>query len=111
MTVLHVAIIGAGPASFYAVEELLKQTDLQVTVDLFDRLPTPYGLVRSGVAPDHQKLKAVTRQYKKLLNEQAFVSSGMSVSAKISRLMRCSHTITMCSFPLARSPIDEWESW
>jgi ferredoxin/flavodoxin---NADP+ reductase len=72
MTVLHVAIIGAGPAGFYAVEELLKQTDLQVTVDLFDRLPTPYGLVRSGVAPDHQKLKAVTRQYEKIAQRAGF---------------------------------------
>jgi ferredoxin/flavodoxin---NADP+ reductase len=72
MTVLHVAIIGAGPAGFYAVEELLKQTDLRVTVDLFDRLPTPYGLVRSGVAPDHQKLKAVTRQYEKIAQRAGF---------------------------------------
>jgi ferredoxin--NADP+ reductase len=62
---LRVAVFGAGPAGFYAVEELLKQPELTVAVDLFDRLPTPYGLVRGGVAPDHQKIKAVIRQYEK----------------------------------------------
>ncbi|MBM4259055.1 MAG: NADP oxidoreductase [Deltaproteobacteria bacterium] len=71
-TPLRVAVIGAGPAGFYAVEELLKQTDLPVAVDLFDRLPTPYGLVRGGVAPDHQKIKAVTRQYEKIAQRPGF---------------------------------------
>ena len=56
---MRVAIIGSGPAGFYAAEALLKRTDAPVDVDLFDRLPTPYGLVRGGVAPDHQKIKAV----------------------------------------------------
>ena len=63
---LRVAIFGSGPAGFYAVGELLKQKDLTISVDLFDRLPTPYGLVRGGVAPDHQKIKAVIRQYEKI---------------------------------------------
>src|SRR2546427_2109425 len=62
---LRIAVFGAGPAGFYAVEELLKQQEITVAVDLFDRLPTPYGLVRGGVAPDHQKIKAVIRQYEK----------------------------------------------
>src|SRR5262245_35822799 len=62
---LRVAVFGAGPAGFYAVEELLTQQEITVAVDLFDRLPTPYGLVRGGVAPDHQKIKAVIRQYEK----------------------------------------------
>jgi ferredoxin--NADP+ reductase len=60
---MRVAIIGSGPAGFYAAEALLKRTDAKVDVDLFDRLPTPYGLVRGGVAPDHQKIKAVTRVF------------------------------------------------
>lgn len=61
---LRVAIIGAGPSGLYAAEALLKsQTD--VSIDVFDRLPTPYGLVRFGVAPDHQKIKAVTALYEK----------------------------------------------
>jgi ferredoxin--NADP+ reductase len=60
---MRVAIIGSGPAGFYAAEALLKRADARVDVDLFDRLPTPFGLVRGGVAPDHQKIKAVTRVF------------------------------------------------
>jgi ferredoxin--NADP+ reductase len=60
---MRVAIIGSGPAGFYAAEALLRRTDVAVDVDLFDRLPTPYGLVRGGVAPDHQKIKSVTRVF------------------------------------------------
>ena len=60
---MRVAIIGSGPAGFYAAEALLKRTDRLVHVDMFDRLPTPFGLVRGGVAPDHQSIKAVTRVY------------------------------------------------
>lgn len=63
---LRVAIIGAGPSGFYVAEHLLKQEDYVVGIDLFDRLPTPYGLVRGGVAPDHQKIKSVTRAYEKI---------------------------------------------
>lgn len=62
---MRVAIIGSGPSGFYAAESLLKRTDAVVHVDMFDRLPTPYGLVRGGVAPDHQNIKAVTRVYEK----------------------------------------------
>ncbi len=60
---MRVAIIGSGPAGFYAAEALLKRTDARVDVDMFDRLPTPYGLVRGGVAPDHQKIKTVIRVF------------------------------------------------
>jgi ferredoxin/flavodoxin---NADP+ reductase len=63
---LRVAIVGAGPAGFYVAEHLLRRPDLVVDVDLFDRLPTPYGLVRAGVAPDHQKIKAVTAAFDKI---------------------------------------------
>jgi ferredoxin--NADP+ reductase len=62
---LRVAIVGAGPSGFYAISHFLKQKELHVELDLFDRLPTPYGLVRAGVAPDHQKDKWVTRAYAK----------------------------------------------
>ncbi|WAC56664.1 FAD-dependent oxidoreductase [Gordonia sp. SL306] len=58
---LHVAIIGAGPAAFYAAEELVRKP--QVKVDMFDRLPTPYGLVRAGVAPDHAPTKGVEKTF------------------------------------------------
>ena len=60
---LRVAIIGAGPAGFYTAEHLLKKKAIPVTVDMFDRLPTPFGLVRAGIAPDHQKIKNVTKVF------------------------------------------------
>ncbi len=63
---LRIAIIGSGPAAFYAAGDLLKQTETHVEVDMFDRLPTPYGLVRGGVAPDHQKIKNVTKIYERI---------------------------------------------
>jgi ferredoxin/flavodoxin---NADP+ reductase len=59
---LRVAVVGAGPSGFYATEALLKARE-DVVVDLIDRLPTPFGLVRYGVAPDHQKMKSVTKLY------------------------------------------------
>lgn len=59
---LRVAIIGSGPSAFYAAEHYLKN-DLVVEIDMFERLPTPYGLVRGGVAPDHPKIKTVTKVY------------------------------------------------
>src|ERR1700742_2884471 len=62
---LRVAIVGAGPSGFYAAEHILKDGDLHAQVDMFDRLPTPYGLVRFGVAPDHPKIKSVIRVYEK----------------------------------------------
>jgi ferredoxin--NADP+ reductase len=62
---LAVAVVGAGPSGFYAVEALLRAPGLSVRVDLLDRLPTPYGLVRGGVSPDHQKIKAVAAVYEK----------------------------------------------
>ncbi len=64
----RIAIIGAGPAAFYAAEALLKQRDLVAAIDIFNRFPTPFGLVREGVAPDHQSIKAVTRVYDKILD-------------------------------------------
>ncbi len=57
------AVVGSGPAGFYAAEALLASEDPLVHVDVFERLPTPWGLVRSGVAPDHPKLKNVSKRY------------------------------------------------
>lgn len=59
----HIAIIGSGPAGYYTAEAALKQWGDEVRVDIFDRLPVPFGLIRSGVAPDHQSIKAVSRRY------------------------------------------------
>jgi len=61
----HVAIIGSGPAGFYSAEALQKLYGEGVAIDLIDRLPVPYGLIRSGVAPDHQSIKAVSKRYDK----------------------------------------------
>jgi ferredoxin--NADP+ reductase len=69
---LRVAIVGAGPSGFYAAEHILKDGDLHAQVDLFDRLPTPFGLVRGGVAPDHPKIKSVTRVYEKTAAREGF---------------------------------------
>jgi ferredoxin--NADP+ reductase len=69
---MRVAIIGSGPAGFYAAEALLRRTDTVVHVDMFERLPTPYGLVRAGVAPDHQSIKTVTRVYEKTAARPTF---------------------------------------
>ena len=62
----RVAIVGAGPAGFFAAEALLKSGD-PVAIDLINRLPAPYGLVRDGVAPDHQAIKSVARVFAKIL--------------------------------------------
>jgi ferredoxin/flavodoxin---NADP+ reductase len=62
---LRVAVVGSGPAGFYATGQLLSHTEAAVSVDLYDRLATPWGLVRAGVAPDHPKIKTVTRVYEK----------------------------------------------
>ncbi len=69
---MRVAIIGSGPAGFYAAEALLKRSDTVVHVDMFDRLPTPFGLVRGGVAPDHPRVKSITRAYEQTAARPTF---------------------------------------
>src|SRR5687768_9677490 len=69
---LRVAVIGSGPAAFYAVEQLFKQPALVAEVDMFERLPAPHGLVRYGVAPDHPKIKNVTRAYDAIAGNPRF---------------------------------------
>ena len=68
---LRVAVVGSGPAGFYAADALLK-SDLDVEVDLIDRLPTPWGLVRLGVAPDHENIKAVSRAFERVAKRPGF---------------------------------------
>jgi ferredoxin--NADP+ reductase len=70
-TPLRVAIVGSGPSGFYAAEHLMKRHPT-VEIDLFDRLPTPFGLVRGGVAPDHQKIKSVTKVYDRIATHAGF---------------------------------------
>jgi len=67
---LTVAIVGSGPAAMYAADELLTQKGVQVNV--FEKLPTPYGLVRAGVAPDHQSTKRVTRLFDRIAAQPGF---------------------------------------
>jgi ferredoxin--NADP+ reductase len=68
---LRVAVVGSGPAGFYAAGHLLS-SDVPVEVDMIERLPTPWGLVRLGVAPDHPNIKAVSRVYEKIATRPGF---------------------------------------
>jgi ferredoxin--NADP+ reductase len=68
---MRVAVVGSGPAGFYAAGALLS-TDPPVEVDMFERLPTPWGLVRLGVAPDHPKLKTVSRAFERIAEQPGF---------------------------------------
>jgi len=79
---LRVAVIGSGPAGFYAARHLLTHKAPAVEVDVYDRLPTPYGLVRGGVAPDHQKIKRVTRVYDKTAAMDGFRFFGNVIFGK-----------------------------
>ncbi len=89
---LRVAIIGAGPSGFYASGQLLSVPEPQFAVDLYDRLPTPYGLVRSGVAPDHPKIKSVTRAYDKTTEHERFRFFGhVELGGDISRAQLLEH--------------------
>ena len=71
----QIAIVGSGPSGFFAAEAILK-SDAAAHVDMFDRLPTPYGLVRSGVAPDHQQIKQVVKVFDALAKSTKFAFFG-----------------------------------
>lgn len=93
---LRVAVIGSGPSGFYATDYLLNKSGLTVFVDMFDRLPTPFGLVRGGVAPDHQKIKSVTKVYEKIASLPTFRFFGhVEFGTDITRadLMRHYHAV------------------
>jgi ferredoxin--NADP+ reductase len=93
---LRVAIVGSGPAGFYAAEKLLKQKEVVVQVDMFDRLPTPFGLVRFGVAPDHEKIKNVTRVFSKTAehpNYRFFGNVNVGTHITLNDLRRHYHQI------------------
>ena len=72
----HVAIVGSGPSGFFAAASLLKAAessdDIDVAVDMIEMLPTPWGLVRSGVAPDHPKIKSISKQFEKTAEHPRF---------------------------------------
>ena len=80
----HIAIIGSGPAGYYTAEAAQKAFGDDVRVDVFDRLPVPYGLIRTGVAPDHQSIKAVSRRYEKTaLSENVRFVGNVSIGGDI----------------------------
>ena len=82
---LHIAIIGSGPAGYYTAEAAQKQWGDDVRVDIFDRLPVPYGLIRTGVAPDHQSIKGVSRRYEAVaLSDNVRFLGNVTVGSDIS---------------------------
>lgn len=96
---LLVAIVGSGPSGFYAAEALIK-SEINVKVDVLERLPSPYGLVRSGVAPDHQKLKQVIALYEKTAESPDFnlianVNVGTDIS--VEELRQSHHAVIITS--------------
>ncbi len=96
---LRVAIIGSGPTGFYAAEHLFKR-DLVVEIDMFDRLPTPFGLVRGGVAPDHQKIKSVTKAFDRTAQRPNFRFYGnveMGRDLHLEDLRAHYHQIVYCT--------------
>ena len=70
---LRVAVVGSGPSGFYAAECLL-DSETKVLLDMYDRLPAPFGLVRYGVAPDHGKIKNIIKRYEKTADHPDFAT-------------------------------------
>ncbi len=83
---LRVAVVGAGPAGIYAAEALTRQQEVPVAVDLIDRLPTPFGLVRHGIAPDHPKMRAIRDTLHRALDHPAVRFVG---NVEIGRDLSC----------------------
>ncbi len=85
MTMRHIAIIGSGPAGYYTAEAAQKAFGGDVRVDIFDCLPVPYGLIRTGVAPDHQSIKGVSRRYETVaLSDNVRFVGNVSVGKDVS---------------------------
>ena len=81
----RLAIVGSGPAGFYTAEAALKRFGDEVEIDLIDRLPTPYGLIRAGVAPDHQSIKAVAKRYHQVaIDERVRFAGHVAVGRDVS---------------------------
>ena len=98
---LTVAIVGSGPAAMYAADELLTQRGVRVNV--FEKLPTPYGLVRAGVAPDHQSTKRVTRLFDRIATRSRLPVLPQRRGRKhADATPTCWPTTTPCSTPSAR---------
>jgi ferredoxin--NADP+ reductase len=99
--VLHVAVVGSGPSGVYSAQSLLQQSVLpEVRVDVLDRLPCPYGLVRYGVAPDHEKIKSLQNNLRAVLeDERVRFLGGVQVGpdgVPVSRLRELYHAVVYC---------------
>lgn len=95
---LRVAIVGSGPAGFYAAEALQKGVP-GIAIDLIDRLPTPFGLVRGGVAPDHPKIKSVTRVFDRIATQPGFRYLGhvnVGTDVTVEELRARYHVLILC---------------
>lgn len=99
MPSLRVAVVGSGPSGFYAAEGLLR-SGLSVGIDMFERLPVPYGLVRFGVAPDHPKLKLVTAVFDRIASMPGFRFVGgveVGTDVTIDTLRSCYHAVILAT--------------
>jgi len=93
----HVAIVGSGPAGYYTADQLLKG-DPDVKVDIYERLPVPYGLVRYGVAPDHQEVKNVTLRFEQIASDPR---CALLANVSVGKPGSASSTAVSASVPLA----------
>src|SRR3546814_689419 len=93
---LKVAIVGSGPAACYAAEELLTQRGLPAEVDMFEKLPTPWGLVRFGVAPDHQDTKSASGSFARTMKRKGFrlfLNAEVGVDITLAELKERYHAV------------------
>lgn len=105
----HIAIIGSGPAGYYTAEAALKRWGDEVRIDVFDRLPVPYGLIRTGVAPDHQSIKAVSSRYEKVaLSDQVRFVGNVNIGSDvtIAELQDLYHAVVLATGAPNDRPLD-----
>ncbi|MBR0794380.1 FAD-dependent oxidoreductase [Bradyrhizobium jicamae] len=104
----RIAIVGGGPSGFYAAEALLRSGQ-SVDVDMYERLPVPYGLVRFGVAPDHPKLKQVTRVFDRIAELPGFRFFGaveIDRDVSVAALRSCYHAVILATGAAVGRPVD-----
>jgi ferredoxin--NADP+ reductase len=105
----HVAIVGSGPAGYYTAEALQRLMGDEVRVDILDRLPVPFGLIRSGVAPDHQSIKAVSRRYETVaLSDNVRFVGNLAIGRDVSveELMHHYDAVVLATGAPADRPLD-----
>ncbi|WP_433414795.1 FAD-dependent oxidoreductase [Microtetraspora malaysiensis] len=100
MVTLRVAIVGSGPAGIYTAEALSKQSGEPIEIDVLERLPTPYGLVRYGVAPDHTSIKSIAGYLRRVLESPGIrFLGGLELGAEVSAddLLACYDAVVYCT--------------